>query len=427
MLKYTICCYYYCQIDGMDAASIESNRDDFEEYDFSVSPSIEASREVSNSSAAANPNHNVSNRSLLFIAGDGKGLSCMSRKVALIILAVLVVIGIAVGVGVGVSDKGKSSSSASSSTSISSPSNCHFTGQEQPSFFQQCNCSGSVNIVSSAVSQSYQSLLTSLVPLVIPDFQDAVNSCSAANQALLWLANDTITTTTTTGFNSTRWINRLVLVLLYITWGGSGWQQNEGWASSSNECNWFGITCQQEQVITQISLCNNSASGGIPTELFELTGLGKADGVCPDEHETGVLVAPQNAHSVYLRTRNSFAGVGWQRLEWNVPIIHFQAHSFGYVCSQSHTSCCRSGTDSVMASFCFTEYLDVANNALVGSFPFSAFTSLTDLGKFFFQRSSHTSNDTKLSHRTPFCLLAKLALTFLLIPFPERYRPLLAN
>jgi hypothetical protein len=196
----------------------------------------------------------------------------ISRRQAVILSLVVVgAIAIAVGVGVGVGGQGKNSTPPSSSM-------CDFAGQVQPNIFRQCQCFATVNTISPPLSQSYHSLLTSLVPQVIPDFQDSVNSCSAANQALLWLANDTLTTTTTTtmsGLNSSRLTNRLLLALLYTTWGGTGWKQSEGWLSSSDECSWYGVACQSQHVVTQLSLDHNNLTSIVPTELFELTGLGE--------------------------------------------------------------------------------------------------------------------------------------------------------
>jgi hypothetical protein len=183
------------------------------------------------------------------------------------IIGVFVLGAIAAGVGVGVALRNSVSSSPAPKDV-----KCDFTGQSQPDIMQQCKCFQSVNIISPQVASSYHALVTNYVLQLPHYYSEPINSCSPVNQALLWLA---VENSTGTSDSELRLLNRFVLTILFVAWGGPMWKQNEGWLTPYNECTWYGITCQH-QVITGISLSNNSIAYGssIPTELFLLTGLG---------------------------------------------------------------------------------------------------------------------------------------------------------
>ena len=50
------------------------------------------------------------------------------------------------------------------------------------------------------------------------------------------------------------------------------WKINSGWNTNDHECNWYGMTCDDNMVV-EISLPSNRLSGTIPPE-FALGGLG---------------------------------------------------------------------------------------------------------------------------------------------------------
>ena len=68
--------------------------------------------------------------------------------------------------------------------------NVTFPGQEQPNVFLQCQCMGDIAIYSERTMNRYQVLLDTVMPLVNPDFNQDVSSCTPDNLALAWLATD---------------------------------------------------------------------------------------------------------------------------------------------------------------------------------------------------------------------------------------------
>jgi Leucine-rich repeat (LRR) protein len=73
-------------------------------------------------------------------------------------------------------------------------------------------------------------------------------------------------------------INRYVLAFLFQVWSGPSWKDNLGWLSPTPECDWYGISCE-ENAIVGLELGGNSLASttdddnGLPSELFTLTSL----------------------------------------------------------------------------------------------------------------------------------------------------------
>jgi hypothetical protein len=181
------------------------------------------------------------------------------------IIGVLVLGAVAAGVGVALRNSVSNSPAPKNAK-------CDFIGQSQPDIMQQCMCFESVNIISPQVASSYHGLVTNYVLHLPPSYSEPISSCSPVNQALLWLA---VENSTGMSDSELRLLNRFVLTVLFIVWGGPMWKQNESWLTHDNECTWYGVTCDH-QVITGISLSDNNfaSESSIPTELFLLTGLG---------------------------------------------------------------------------------------------------------------------------------------------------------
>jgi hypothetical protein len=70
--------------------------------------------------------------------------------------------------------------------------------------------------------------------------------------------------------------DRLALIALYNSAGGTGWYQSAGWtvpgSNGDNPCGWFGVTCEGGRV-TKLSLPQNDFAGNIPSEIGNLTEL----------------------------------------------------------------------------------------------------------------------------------------------------------
>ena len=58
-------------------------------------------------------------------------------------------------------------------------------------------------------------------------------------------------------------------------------KKKSGWLDlSQSECDWFGVTCNDENIVTALALFNNNLSGSIPTEIGLLKSLGECFLLC---------------------------------------------------------------------------------------------------------------------------------------------------
>lgn len=93
---------------------------------------------------------------------------------------------------------------------------------------------------------------------------------SDAYKAYLWLAN----APDFAELGEFRKLQRFGLSTFYLsTQSQLGWKVSNNWQTTEHECNWFGISCAQEDTVTEISLPSNRLSGTIPPEIG-LAGLG---------------------------------------------------------------------------------------------------------------------------------------------------------
>jgi hypothetical protein len=186
-------------------------------------------------------------------------------------IAVAAAVAIAVATGIALSFGGNGGGDSSGEAL----DQCDFPGIEQPDAFMQCQCNQEIAEWSEDGRLRYEDLLSTVIPLVNPDFAEPETSCAPSNLALAWLATDEYSSATTDMVTLT---NRYVLALLFHTWTGTSWKTSDGWLSSLSECRWYGITCDGT-AITGIELGGNSLQSGpddgLPTEMFILTSLSK--------------------------------------------------------------------------------------------------------------------------------------------------------
>jgi hypothetical protein len=65
--------------------------------------------------------------------------------------------------------------------------------------------------------------------------------------------------------NSSR---REALIAFYNSTGGLNWIHQSGWLTSSDECTWSGITCNNDGVLIGINLSDNNLTGTLPYLLL---------------------------------------------------------------------------------------------------------------------------------------------------------------
>jgi len=102
--------------------------------------------------------------------------------------------------------------------------------------------------------------------------KDALNNKgSPQEKALLWVTTSPLQP----GEDNAQIIQRYVLAVLYYATGGADWTYKEGWLESSNECDWFGVICNDGGVVTDLQPYENNLVGSIPSEVGSLDSLGK--------------------------------------------------------------------------------------------------------------------------------------------------------
>jgi len=71
------------------------------------------------------------------------------------------------------------------------------------------------------------------------------------------------------------------LEALYNSTDGANWVNNTSWMTATNECNWYGITCNLAgNSVTAISLNWNGLNGTLPAEIGNLSNLGTLQVEC---------------------------------------------------------------------------------------------------------------------------------------------------
>jgi hypothetical protein len=155
--------------------------------------------------------------------------------------------------------------------------------QPQPHVITQCHCQGNVSKVPQDIAVVYDELMQSLVPAMNITFpHQSISSCSPYNQALLWLASgDGMATTnfSSTNFNhssdTSTTINLLLqryqVAVLFIEWNGPSWNSNNGWLSASDECGWYGLSCNDQDQVTDIVLSQNNLVGELAPLIMNHT------------------------------------------------------------------------------------------------------------------------------------------------------------
>jgi hypothetical protein len=107
---------------------------------------------------------------------------------------------------------------------------------------------------------------------------------TAQNQALTALETNFPDLTVETG--QVQILQIYSLNTIYFSTNGTAWRDRTGWTGPTTVCGngpdqpaWFGITCDANEVVTNMAFASNDLLGPIPSEIGALTGLG----MCPIE------------------------------------------------------------------------------------------------------------------------------------------------
>jgi len=145
-----------------------------------------------------------------------------------------------------------------------------------------------------------------------------------------------------------QWIGeRLVLVRMYLNDGGSSWSSQEGWLSTDNHCNWYGVTCSASFAVISIDMAGNQISGPFPTDLNDLTSLTQLN----FGHNTITGIVPEDMCEKALSGSSALLISGD---EWNCP------NQFDSTIGEYATGCCN---HVFMYAF---KYLDYFASAMYG-------------------------------------------------------------
>jgi len=163
---------------------------------------------------------------------------------------------------------------------------------------------------------------------------------------------------------------------IYNETGGEYWLNNTGWTTKRDQCNWFGITCDEEDYVIEINLPNNNVTGEFPSN--SLASFYKLQRLLLNNNE---LHGPMTG--TYDRFPEEFYGPGGEE-EWFIDAsLFFNLRDLTHVdLSQNNLS----GEVDIL----FAPALQYAN------FSHNNFTSINSFKKF--KRSHQTLTICDMSH-----------------------------
>ncbi len=188
-----------------------------------------------------------------------KRLRKCSWFLAIVAVCILVAVGTAIGIKVGKARQSKTQPTGRKGPTPSSPFtlDCNeLKSQMQPNAMSQCNCTKEIIVVAPDIVERYNNLTESFIHTIFPLFDETLNSCNPQNQALVWLASDEGTTTDLR--------QRYTYALLFTLWNGPGWAKRDKWLSSDDECTWYGLDCNDQGEVINITFTSNNVLVDLP-------------------------------------------------------------------------------------------------------------------------------------------------------------------
>lgn len=144
--------------------------------------------------------------------------------------------------------------------------NCKLKALSDPHPIDQCRCNGEIATIAEDIQGRYEVHLTSFISSVYGEYPDDISSCTARNQALVWLSsgNDY-------QFTEEERTERFALATLYASLSGSNWTSQGQWLSEEGICTWQAVTCDDQGFVENLVLSDNSLKGIVSIGRMQAT------------------------------------------------------------------------------------------------------------------------------------------------------------
>ena len=192
-------------------------------------------------------------------------------------------------------------------------------------------------------------------------------------------------------------LQRYILAVFYFSMLGNDWilcsgyttisdcaTEEQRWLSEATECDWHGITCNNEGRVTHLDLPNNGLDGTLPVELFSLTSMeglslghnGNIMGNIPSEiaQLDKLIYLDLDGNDLTGPFPNVYSTITLQAIDLN----------------NNHLS---GSIDSAIGRLDQLVVLQIENNAFDGTLPMDAMTYLDQLVLFSSQGNNWTDHD----------------------------------
>lgn len=101
-------------------------------------------------------------------------------------------------------------------------------------------------------------------------FSELDDPSSPQYQGLKWISLDLSGGAT---YNSDQSLQRWAMATFFYATRGEFWSDNTDWLTSSHECNWYGVSCDDSFHLTGLDLDSNKLDGTLPVEVDLLVDL----------------------------------------------------------------------------------------------------------------------------------------------------------
>jgi len=214
---------------------------------------------------------------------------------------------------------------------------------------------------------------------------------SPQNTALYWIAE---TDQMDLKLENPNLIQRYVLTVLYYSADGSKWTNSDAYLTDSLECEWYGVDCNNETLVVNVSLASNNLVGNLPSEISSLESLQNL--ALHDNKLKGNVANYNICNGTKLETldlsKNDFSG--------ELPL--FSADCVDLISLKLSNNSFAGTLNSGINELTTLEYLDLGMNRLSGTVNFFKLKSLDNLllgnNKFNGTLPNYLFWNTKLKH-----------------------------